>query len=123
MDEGHVVITLGELKLEATGSVEILRRTIAEFFVQLAASKRGNGVPIATRQKSVREILMDLRDGGFFDEPKDTAACDRRLRELGKTDITRNAVAMALKALVEAGDLARRGSGKTFDYVSPAVGS
>jgi hypothetical protein len=123
MDEGHVVITFGDFKLEATGSADVLRRTVVEFFLRLNASKKGRGLLITVGQKSVREILLDLRDNGFFDEPRDTMSCYLRLRELGKTGVTRNAVAMALKALVEEASLVRRGSGKTYVYISAEVAS
>lgn len=123
MEEGHVVIAFGDLRLEATGGADVLRRIVAEFFFRLSASKKRGGPSIAVGEKSVREILLELRGDGFFDEPKDTSSCYRRLRELGKTEVTRNAVSMALKTLVEKASLERKGAGKTYLYVSPAPGS
>jgi|SRR2546426_3288802 len=123
MEEGHVVITFGDLRLEATGSADVLRRAVAEFFFRLGASKKRGGTSVTVGQKSVREILLELRDDGFFDEPKDSSACYQRLRELGKTEVTKNAVAMALKALVEEASLERKAAGKTYLYASAGVGS
>jgi hypothetical protein len=121
MEEGRVSISVGDLTMEASGSVDVLRRTVAEFFARLAAMKRGGEASVIVGDRSVREILLDLRDSGFFDEPRDSVSAYRRLREMGKTDITRNAVSMALKSLVEEGSLSRRAAGKTYAYVSPSV--
>jgi hypothetical protein len=69
--------------------------------------------PIFTiKDKSVPDILVDLRNSGFFNIPKSSSECVNRLKELGKTDITPSAVSMALKFLVERGELTRQESSK-----------
>lgn len=65
--------------------------------------------PIFTiKDKSVPDIIIDLRNSGYFDTPKNSTNCVARLKELGKTEITPNAVSMALKWLVEHGELRRQ---------------
>ena len=44
-----------------------------------------------------------------------------RLKEFGKTEIKPNAIQMALKRLVETGELKRVSQGKGFAYIAPYV--
>lgn len=78
-------------------------------------------VVITTTGKNVPEILVELRNNGFFDEPKSSKQCFNKLKELGKTDITPNAVSMALKGLVKKGELKRVLQGKSFAYIAPYI--
>jgi hypothetical protein len=80
-------------------------------------SKSTNAI-ISTKNKSVADILIDLRNSSFFDEPKSSPDCFKKFKELGKTGITPNAISMALQKLAQKAELKRyEDSNKLGKYV------
>lgn len=78
---------------------------------------------IAVKSKTVQEILMDLRNTGFFDTPRPSSQCFEKLKELGKTGLSNVAVQMALKRLIEERELKRTGTTSKYLYIVPYVES
>lgn len=106
MNTLKVSIKYDELEAKIEGTFDEVWKFTNSFFKQIKANLvSGSGsVVITTEGKSVPEILVELRNNGFFDEPKSSKQCFNKLRELGKTDMTPNAVSMALKSLVKKGN-------------------
>ena len=118
-----ISIRYGDLEAEIEGSFDEVWKYTNDFFKQIRISldSSSKGAIISTKGKSVPEILIELRNTGFFDEPKASNQCFNKLKELGKTDITPNAVSMALKNLVKEGELKRTREGGKFLYIAPYV--
>lgn len=118
-----VHVEYGELKADIEGDFDDVWKTINNFFKEVKAHlvSQTKGAIITTKGKSVPDVLLELRNVGFFDEPKSSKECLNKLKELGKTDITPNAVSMALKKLVERGELKRVSQGRSFVYVAPYI--
>lgn|GEM_PF-1516469 len=118
-----VSIKYGELEASMEGTFNEVWRLVNSFFKQIKSNLISDtkGAVITTKGKSVPEILIELRNNGFFDEPKNSRQCLTRLKELGKTEIKPNAIQMALKRLVETGELKRVSQGKGFAYIAPYV--
>jgi hypothetical protein len=90
---------------------------------QTLGPKEKNAI-IISKDRSVPEILLELRDSCFFDNSKTSQECFNRLKELGKPKIKSDAVQMALQRLVQKGELARRvniDKPGTFVYTSPYI--
>ena len=81
--------------------------------------------PILTiKDKSVSDIIIDLRNSNYFNTPKSRTDCFNKFKDLGKTGITPNAISMALKTLVEKGELSRREDSEKpgkFVYTAPYI--
>ena len=122
-DTLKVFIKYGDLEGEIEGAFDEVWKFTNNFFKQIKATlvSGSKNVVISTEGKSVPEILIKLRNSGFFDEPKSSKQCFNKLRELGKTDITPNAVSTALKDLVKKGELKRKSQSRGFVYVAPYV--
>jgi len=118
-----VVIKYGDLEAEIEGTFDEVWKFTNSFFKQIKVNlvSGSRSAVITTEGKSVPEILVELRNTGFFDEPKNSKQCFNKLKELGKTDITPNAVSMALKGLVKRGELKRISQGRSFAYVAPYI--
>jgi len=118
-----ISIRYGDLEAEIEGSFDEVWKYTNDFFKQIRISldSSSKGAIISTKGKSVPEILIELRNTGFFDEPKASNQCFNKLKEHGKTDITPNAVSMALKNLVKEGELKRTREGGKFLYIAPYV--
>ena len=123
LDLLKVHLKYGELEADVEGSFDDVWKTINNFLREIKANlvSESKSVVITTAGKTVPEILIELRNVGFFDEPKSSKQCLNKLKELGKTDITPNAISMALKKLVERGELKRVSQGKSFLYIAPYV--
>lgn len=118
-----VTIKYGELEANMEGTFDEVWRLVNSFFKQIKANfiSDTKGAVITTKGKSVPEILIELRNNGFFDNPKSSGQCLAKLKELGKTEIKLSAVQMALKRLVETGELKRASQSKGFAYIAPYV--
>lgn len=118
-----VAIKYGDLEAKIEGTFDEVWRFTNSFFKQIKVNlvSGSKSAVITTEGKSVPEILVELRINGFFDEPKSSKQCFNKLKELGKTDITPNAVSMALKGLVKRGELKRVLQGKSFAYIAPYI--
>lgn len=81
--------------------------------------------PILTiKDKTVSDIIIDLRNSNYFNTPKSSPDCFNKFKDLGKTGITPNAISMALKSLVEKGELCRREDSEKpgkFVYTAPYI--
>jgi len=99
MDILRVSIKYGELEAEIEGTFDEVWMFVNNFFKQIKVNlvRGSKNAVITTEGKSVPEILVELRNNGFFDEPKSSRQCFNKLKKLGKTDITPNAVSMSLK--------------------------
>jgi len=119
----RISIKYGDLEAEIEGSFDEVWKYTNDFFkqVKISLDSSSKGAIISTKGKSVPEILIELRNTGFFDEPKASNQCFSKLKELGKTDITPNAVSMALKNLVKEGELKRTREGGKFLYIAPYI--
>jgi len=119
-----LVIRYGDLEAEMEGTYDEVWKFMNDFLKQVKASlvSDSRSAAITTEGKSVSKILIELRNNGFFNEPKNSKQCFNKLKDLGKTDITPNAVSMALKSLVMRGELKRISQGKGFVYVAPYIG-
>lgn len=116
-------IKYGELESNIEGNYSEVWKFTNEFLknVKLNFSNSSKNAIISTKGKSVSNILLDLRNTSFFDDPKSSKDCFKKLKEFGKTDITSNAISMALKDLVEKGELKRIQETGKFLYTAPYV--
>ena len=107
----------GKLEAEIEGTFDEVWKFTNSFFKQIKVSLVSNAksVIIVTKGEGIPEILIELNNG-FFDEPRDSMQCLKKLKKLGKTEIKRSAVQMALKRLVELGKLKRVTQGRSFAY-------
>ncbi|MCX7998246.1 MAG: hypothetical protein N3A69_04745 [Leptospiraceae bacterium] len=119
----QVNIKYGGLEANIEGDFDEVWKTINHFLkeikVNLILQTKGAIIPI--KRKNVPEVLMELRNVGFFDGLKNSKECIDKLKELGKTDVTPNAVSIALKNLVERGGLKRVSQGRIFAYMAPYI--
>lgn len=125
-EEIEVKIRYKDLHLETSGNYDAVWRSVNEFFrkIRRELSPQARRV-ITVKDKDTSEVIVALRNNGFFDEPRVSGEVYTRFTELGKTDITPNAVQVQLKALSEEGQLVRREKaffgmeGQGFAYLSP----
>lgn len=119
----RVSIKYGELEAEIEGTFDKVWKFTNNFFKQIKMNLgfSSKSAVIPTEGRSVPEILVELRNSGFFDEPKSSKQCFNKLKGLGKTGITPNAASMALKNLVKKGELKRVIESKGFAYIAPYV--
>lgn len=116
MDELKVSIKYDGLEVNFSGSYDTVWKSINNFLKEMSfklTKKRGL---ISIKGKSVFKIIQDLIHHGFFEEEKTSSETVKKIRELGKTDVTREAVLMVLKDLTEKGELVRRQVGKKYLY-------
>jgi len=116
LDELKVSIKYGELEVNFSGSYDTVWKSINNFLKEMSfklTKKRGS---ISIKGKTVNKIIQDLIQHGFFEEEKTSSETVKKIRELGKTDVTREAVLMVLKDLTEKGELIRRQVGKKYLY-------
>lgn len=119
-----VHISYGDLETNIEGDYSDVWRLSNDFFKGIRQTLDTKKSIISIKGKSVPEILLDLRNQNFFDASKSTSDCFNKLKELGKTGITQNAIAMALKSLVEKGELVRKENPEKpgqFLYLSPQL--
>jgi len=72
-----VSIKYGDLEANLEGTFDEVWKLTNNFFKQIKRNLISNvkSVIIVTKGKSVPEILIELRNNGFFDEPKDSKQC------------------------------------------------
>lgn len=119
----RVSLKYKDLEAEINGDFDNVWRYTNDFFREIKKSlfTGHRSSIIHTDGKTVPEILIALRDNGFFNGPKSSKKCYNKLKELGRTDITQNAVSMALKNLVKKGELKRMSEGRSFNYIAPYI--
>jgi len=123
-----VLIQYGDLKAEFEGDFNEVWKTMNSFLNKvrtiLMQSDRThiNVKRKGSKKSSITDILIELRNTGFFDKPRSSKDCITKIKELGKTNITPNAVQMALKYLVEKGELNRKMvKNKSYVYFAPYI--
>ena len=122
-----VLIQYRDLKAEVEGDFNEVWKTINSFLnkvrtILMQSDKTHISVKRKGSKSSITDILIELRNAGFFDKPRSSKDCITKIKELGKTNITPNAVQMALKHLVEKGELKRKMvKNKSYVYFAPYV--
>jgi len=105
-----ISLKYGDLEANLEGNYSDVWKFTNDFLKgikQTLGSKEKNAI-IISKGRSVPEIIIQLRNSCYFDESKTSQECYNRLKELGKTEISPDAVQMALQRLVQKGELARR---------------
>ena len=114
-------IECGEFKGTFVGEYNEVWRSLNELLGRIAKSgiinSSDHSRPVGAL--SVGDILVEMRNTGFFNTARSSNDAFIRVRELGRTNMTRNAVSMALKSLVGKGELTRQSKGKSYVYLSP----
>jgi len=122
-----VSIQYKDLKAEVEGDFNEVWKTINSFLNKVRTIlMQSDGTHVGIKRKgsksSITDILIELRNTGFFDKPRNSKECITKIKELGRTNITPNAVLMALKYLVEKGELKRKMiKSKSYVYFAPYV--
>src|SRR5208337_1990196 len=119
-----VHIKYGDLETDLEGEYLEVWKISNDFLKGIKQNLDTKNSIISIKGKSVPEILLELRNQNYFNNPKSSPDCFYKLKEIGKTGITPNAISMALKSLIEKGELIRREDpekqGK-FLYSSPYI--
>jgi hypothetical protein len=117
-----VNIEYKELRLNLEGAYDDVWKSVNEFFKEIRNTLSPEiSRAITVKGKNVPEILIELRNQGFFDEPRTVTQIYSRISELGKTEITPNAVSMSLKDLSAKGEFQRFKKGRGYVYIAPYV--
>jgi len=121
-----IFLKYGELESKFEGSYSEVWKFSNEFLNKISQSialKSGN-TSISLKNKTVPDSLIELRNRSYFDQPKNSYDCFKKFKELGKTDVQLKVIMMALKRLVEDGELKRQEdpqkSGQ-FLYIAPYI--
>ena len=117
----HMKIKFNELESEFQGDYDSVWRLTNKFLLEVSRQFRVEKQITTIKGKNVPDIILKLRDQGYFDSPKSSKDTIEKMSELGKTNITDNAIRMALKDLTERGSIKREKKGKEFQYNSPWV--
>jgi len=117
----RVEIEYKDAKVKVEGEYDDVWKSINEFFKKIKETFFPASAIISVKGKSVPEILVSLRDNGFFNEPKTSKKAYNEIKMLGKTDITPNAVSMALKDLLSRGELRRFKLKNAYVYLAPYI--
>ncbi|MFP4116260.1 MAG: hypothetical protein ACLFTQ_03615 [Candidatus Aenigmatarchaeota archaeon] len=122
----EVNIKYKDLDAELSGDYSTVRKGMNELFRKIRQELRSKGgEQVSVKGNTLKEIIISLRDNGFFDSPRDSKSVNERINELGKTDQTKNAISMQLKRISEEGELVRKSkkffkeSGRGYSYVAP----
>jgi hypothetical protein len=98
----------GDLETSLEGEYSEVWKLSNDFLKGIRQNLDTKNPIFSIKDKSVPDIIIDLRNGNYFNTPKSSPDCFNKFKELGKTGITPNAISMALKSLVEKGELTRR---------------
>jgi len=101
-------IKYGDLETNIEGEYLVVWKISNDFLKGIRQNLDPKNSTISIKGKSVSGILIELRNQNYFDLPKSSPDCFNKLKELGKTGVTPNAISMALKSLVENGELIRK---------------
>ncbi len=101
-------IKYGDLETSLEGEYSDVWKISNDFLKSIRQNLDTKKPILSIKDKSVSGIIIDLRNNNFFNTPKSSPDCFNKLKELGKTGMTPNAISMALKSLVEKGELIRR---------------
>lgn len=110
-----------DLRAYIEGSFETVWKSINEFLMKVAQTFTPKKAVVSTKGKDTPEIILTLRNRGFLNQKRLVREVYKKLKELGKTDITIDAIRMALKSLVEKGELKRSKKGNKFEYYAPYI--
>jgi len=121
-----IFIRYGELEANIEGSFLDVWKFSNEFLNKISqniAPKSGN-TSISLKNKTVPDSLIELRNCSYFDQPKNSYDCFKKFKELGKTDVKQKVIMVALKRLVEDGELKRQEDPQKpgqFLYIAPYI--
>jgi len=117
----RVEIEYKDAKVKIEGQYNDVWKSVNEFFKKIKETFAPSSSIVSVKGKNVPEILISLRDNGFFNEPKSCNKVYDEIKNLGKTDITSNAVSMALKDLSSLGEFRRFKLKKIYVYLAPYI--
>lgn len=120
-EEMYIRLSYRDLEAEMEGELRDVWKTINHLFAKIEVSIEKQAGAIDVGQLNVSEVIVELRDREFLNEVRDRGTIFQRLQELGKTDISKEAVSMALKRLVTAGELKRRQVDNQYFFYAPWV--
>lgn len=115
----RVKISYKGLESEFEGTFDDVWKSVNKFLLEVRRIMSPSVGLVSVSGKNIPDILLSLRDSGFFNKEKSSAETYQKLRKLGKTNMTKGAVSMALKRLTAAGHLARHQKENDFMYVAP----
>ncbi len=121
VDEIYVKIKFKDLETEFSGEFDNIWKLLNKYLNEVKKQFTTQTHILSVKGKSIPEILINLRNQGFFDQGRTSSEIFRKMEAHGKTNITKNAISMALKKLTEDGELIRKKEGNKFLYFSSYV--
>lgn len=113
------ILELKDAKVTFEGNYDEVWRSIEEYLQRPNPSFDGGVAKgFKSGKKSVAGMILELKDEGFFNQGRTPHETYLRIRERGRTNITSNAVSMALKRLVEISRMKRQSKGAGYVYFS-----
>lgn len=116
-----VRIQYQDLIIDLKGDYENVWKAVNDFFKKIKETIIGESSAISVKGKDIPEILLQLRNQNYFDIPRTAKDTYTKLKELGKTDCTQNAVSMALKKHTMEGTLKRVKKDQKYVYCAPYI--
>jgi len=122
-----IFLKYGELEAHYEGSYLEVWKFSNEFLNKISQNIAPNSKhnSISLKNKSVPESLIELRNCNYFNQLKNSHDCFKKFKELGKTNVKLKVIMVALKRLVEDGELKRQEDPQNpgqFLYLAPYIG-
>ena len=117
MSEAKIRIQIGSVIVECSPEdVDIVVRKLIKMQPEIQTIKIHK---VTTRSNSISDFIIQLRNEGFFDNPKSLSEIKEAFRENGRK-WNHGSVSSILSRLYASGQLNRNGNRKTYKYVKPA---